>query len=82
MNRCYCNPGWGGPDCSMAVPITTQATTTAEVVATQSHNMEKIEKTYGNYAVVSSIILNIEIFYIIYSIDRSLYNLDYFLKQF
>lgn len=49
LNRCYCYSGWAGPDCSMSVPTTTLATTTSEETITQSHNMEKIEKTYGNY---------------------------------
>lgn len=47
VNRCYCSSGWGGPDCSISVPITTTPTTTSEIIPTQSHNMEKIEKTYG-----------------------------------
>ncbi|XP_063707352.1 disintegrin and metalloproteinase domain-containing protein 22 isoform X2 [Culicoides brevitarsis] len=49
VNRCYCSSGWGGPDCSISVPITTTPTTTSEIIPTQSHNMEKIEKTYENY---------------------------------
>uniref|UniRef100_A0A336MZJ4 CSON003544 protein n=1 Tax=Culicoides sonorensis TaxID=179676 RepID=A0A336MZJ4_CULSO len=49
VNRCYCHSGWGGPDCSLSVPITTTPTTTSEIIPTQSHNMEKIEKTYENY---------------------------------
>lgn len=50
VNKCYCYPGWSGPDCSLAQSIPTPLPTTAEpeVVQTKSDSkLEKKETPYG-----------------------------------
>lgn len=45
MNRCFCDPGFAGPDCAIVVPITTSAPT--EAVPENTIKMEKKETRYG-----------------------------------
>jgi len=51
VNKCYCYPGWSGPDCSLAQSIPTASPTTAEPEVVQSKSdskiMEKKETPYG-----------------------------------
>lgn len=47
MNRCFCNLGYTGPDCSIEVPVTTQAPTDPAPAHDSSIKMEKKETPYG-----------------------------------
>ncbi|KYB25295.1 hypothetical protein TcasGA2_TC034399 [Tribolium castaneum] len=56
LNKCYCELGWGGPDCSLQVevavlPMSTRAPDTTAIDLTKS--MQKKETPYGMYAVLS-----------------------------
>ncbi|XP_064210796.1 disintegrin and metalloproteinase domain-containing protein 11 isoform X1 [Tribolium castaneum] len=51
LNKCYCELGWGGPDCSLQVevavlPMSTRAPDTTAIDLTKS--MQKKETPYGN----------------------------------
>ncbi|XP_072751322.1 disintegrin and metalloproteinase domain-containing protein unc-71 isoform X1 [Anoplolepis gracilipes] len=49
--KCYCYPGWSGPDCSLAQSIPTALPTTPEpeVVHKSDSKLEKKETPYENY---------------------------------
>ncbi|XP_044261507.1 disintegrin and metalloproteinase domain-containing protein 11 isoform X8 [Tribolium madens] len=52
LNKCYCELGWGGPDCSLQVevalaPISTRAPDTTAIDLTKS--MQKKETPYADY---------------------------------
>lgn len=47
VNRCFCNVGFTGPDCSIEVPITTYAPTDPPPTHDSSIKMEKKETPYG-----------------------------------
>ncbi|XP_036140996.1 disintegrin and metalloproteinase domain-containing protein unc-71 isoform X12 [Monomorium pharaonis] len=53
VNKCYCFPGWSGPDCSIEQPIPTIAPTTSTTTEAQKSNstsiQEKKETPYENY---------------------------------
>ncbi|XP_033231611.1 disintegrin and metalloproteinase domain-containing protein 19 isoform X2 [Belonocnema kinseyi] len=52
INKCYCNPGWTGPDCSIQQAIPTEASTTSTTAApgnasTTDMKLDKKETPYG-----------------------------------
>lgn len=60
LNKCYCNNGWGGPDCSQVVemtdPLSQPSGTTNPSVAQPGHakedfkdKMNREEKFYGEH---------------------------------
>ncbi|XP_031627825.1 disintegrin and metalloproteinase domain-containing protein unc-71 [Contarinia nasturtii] len=49
MNRCFCNMGFGGPDCSIVIPVTTSAPTDAPPAINSEISYEKKETPYENY---------------------------------
>lgn len=59
INKCYCDNGWGGPDCSLVVEITQPPMSQTEVSPTMSSaerakseiesKMEKKETPYGKF---------------------------------
>jgi len=62
-NKCYCFPGWSGPDCSIEQYIPTMSPTTSspEVVGKADPKLEKKETPYGKLRLHSydfSIIIN------------------------
>ncbi|XP_050332245.1 disintegrin and metalloproteinase domain-containing protein unc-71 isoform X9 [Bactrocera neohumeralis] len=48
-NRCFCDMGWGGVDCSLVVLLTTPLPTEALPTAENTIKMEKKETPYENY---------------------------------
>lgn len=46
-NRCFCDMGWGGPDCSTVVLLTTPMPTEALPTPENTIKMEKKETPYG-----------------------------------
>ncbi|KMQ97432.1 adam 11 [Lasius niger] len=48
VNRCYCYPGWSGPDCSLAQPIPTVLPTLPPIIKGNKSDsvLEKIETPY------------------------------------
>ncbi|XP_067640127.1 uncharacterized protein mmd isoform X7 [Eurosta solidaginis] len=48
-NRCFCDMGWGGIDCSLVVLLTTPLPTEALPTAENTIKMEKKETPYENY---------------------------------
>ena len=56
MNKCYCDIGWSGADCSMHVEVTLppQHTTAISASTTRSSKMEKKETPYGMLICVHS----------------------------
>ncbi|XP_051167974.1 disintegrin and metalloproteinase domain-containing protein 33 isoform X2 [Leptopilina boulardi] len=54
INKCYCNPGWTGPDCSIQQAIPTAASTTSTTVgpgnaSNSDIKLDKKETPYENY---------------------------------
>ncbi|XP_011697444.1 PREDICTED: disintegrin and metalloproteinase domain-containing protein 11 isoform X2 [Wasmannia auropunctata] len=51
VNKCYCFPGWSGPDCSIeqSIPTLSPTTPTPEVVHKSDSKLEKKETPYENY---------------------------------
>ncbi|XP_043465764.1 disintegrin and metalloproteinase domain-containing protein 33 isoform X6 [Leptopilina heterotoma] len=54
VNKCYCNPGWTGPDCSIQQAIPTAASTTSTTVGPSNASnsdikLDKKETPYENY---------------------------------
>lgn len=47
MNRCFCEPGFAGPDCAIVVPVTTAAPTEPGPTQDNTIKMEKKETRYG-----------------------------------
>jgi len=49
VNKCYCDMGWSGPDCSMQIEVTLppQHTTTNSASTTRPPKVEKKETPYG-----------------------------------
>lgn len=47
VNRCFCDMGWGGPDCSTVVLLTTPLPTEALPTPENTIKMEKKETPYG-----------------------------------
>lgn len=47
INRCFCDFGFTGPDCSIPVPSTTAAPTLSAPTSDNTIKMEKKETPYG-----------------------------------
>uniref|UniRef100_A0A1B0CAS2 Uncharacterized protein n=2 Tax=Lutzomyia longipalpis TaxID=7200 RepID=A0A1B0CAS2_LUTLO len=48
-NKCFCDFGWGGPDCSISIPLTTSAPTAVPPPSNSTLKMERKIVTYENY---------------------------------
>lgn len=47
MNKCYCNSGWAGPECSQETAITTTENSIVTITQDPSIKMERKETPYG-----------------------------------
>lgn len=47
MNKCYCDNGWGGSDCSLAIQVTTHSPTQMPASSNTTLSMKRNEVIYG-----------------------------------